>query len=475
MDRIAQLARGAAQLAAGQLAEAETTYGGLLAETPNDAETLSNLSAVYNAAQCHEAAEKAARASLAAAPGYWAALANLGTALHRQQRFEDAIATYLQAVRANPGHSSAWTNLGVALTEQGRPAESLQAHDAAVALAPNDAEVHTNRALALLSAGDYAVGFTEFEWRWRTPAMSVHRLEGPRWRGPTSGNSIAGRPILLHEEGGFGDTLQFIRYVPKVAALGAQVVVRVQPELRRLLQRSLPGIEILTTDDTLPAYDIHAPLLSLPSCFRTTLQSVPAQLPYLRACPDAAARWRARLNQALGPKKGLRVGLVWSGAPRLGMAQMRAMDHRRSIAQERLAPLAGIPGISFVSLQYPPPNLPGGRTVLPGLYDPMPEIADFDDTAALVENLDLVIAVDTAVAHLAGALGKPVWLMSRFDMCWRWVAGRTESPWYPAMRILRQPRPGDWEPVLAAVADALRSAVRSGERRPGALPVATGA
>jgi hypothetical protein len=460
---MAQLTLGAAQLASGHLAEAEATYGGLLAETPDDAETLSNLSAVYNAAQCHEAAEKAARASLAAAPGYWAALSNLGTALHRQQRFEDAITTYLEAVRANPGHSSAWTNLGVALAEQGRPAESLQAHDAAVALAPNDAEVRTNRSLALLSAGDYAVGFTEFEWRWRTPAMAVHRLEGPRWRGPTSGDSIAGRPILLHEEGGFGDTLQFIRYVPKVAALGAQVMVRVQPELRRLLQRSLPGIEILTTNDPLPAYDVHASLLSLPRCFRTTLQTVPAQVPYIVACPQAVAHWHARLNQALGRKSGLRVGLVWSGAPRLGMAQMRAMDHRRSIAPERLAPLAGIAGVSFVSLQYPPPQLPPGRTVLPGMYDPMAEVADFDDTAALVETLDLVIAVDTAVAHLAGALGKPVWLMSRFDMCWRWVAGRVDSPWYPAMRILRQPGPGDWEPVLANVADALRHRRQAGK------------
>jgi Tfp pilus assembly protein PilF len=459
MDRIAQLVHGAAALAAGQLAEAETTYRSLLAETPNDAEVLSNLGAVYNVAQCHEAAEAACRAALANVPGYWAALANLGTTLHRQQRFEEAISTYLDAVRANPRNSSAWTNLGVALTEQGRPKESLPIHDAAVALAPNDAEVHNNRALALLSAGDYVNGFMEFDWRWHTPAMSAHRLQGRRWRGAKLGERIEGRRILLYEEGGFGDTLQFIRYVPQVAALGAQVIVRVQPELQRLLQRSFPGITIVTTNDTLPDHDVQSPLLSLPRCFGTSVESVPADLPYLQTNQQASASWRARLDHAFGKHK-LRVGLVWSGAPRLGMAQMRAMDSRRSMPAAKLAPLACVPGIAWVSLQYPPPE-PGQQPPLPGVFDPMPEIADFDDTASLVEALDLVIAVDTSTAHLAGALGKPVWLLSRFDACWRWIAGRTDSPWYPTMRIYRQPRPGDWETVLTQVTEALRLVAQS--------------
>jgi hypothetical protein len=198
----------------------------------------------------------------------------------------------------------------------------------------------------------------------------------------------------------------------------------------------------------------------LPRCFGTSVESVPARLPYLVACPEAVARWRARLNQAFVQNAGFRVGIVWSGAPRLGMAQMRAMDHRRSIHAQKLAPLAGLPGIAFVSLQYPPPD-PGNLPPLPGLFDPMPEIADFDDTAALVHTLDLVIAVDTSVAHLAGALGRPVWLLSRFDACWRWIAGRSDSPWYPTMRICRQTRPGDWHTVLAEVADALQTLGRS--------------
>jgi Tfp pilus assembly protein PilF len=453
MDRLARLHQGAAELARGNLAEAEITYRGLLAETPTDAEVLSNLGAVYNTAQCHEAAEAACRAALAALPGYWAALANLGTALHRQQRFEEATTTYLAAVRANPRNASAWTNLGVALTEQGRPAEALPMHDAAVALAPDDAELRTNRAMALLSAGDYPRGFAEFEWRWRTPAMAAHRLDGPLWNGEPA--DPGARTILLHEEGGFGDTLQFVRFVPAVVARGFHVVLRVQPELTGLVRRSLPdGVEVISGEDRLPDYDVHSPLLSLPRCFRTNLASVPSQVPYLRPCADRVLRWRARLRSALAPTC-LRVGLVWAGAPRLGMAQMRAMNHRRSIAAARLGKLAGLPGIGFVSLQHGrddgDDSLPQGLTI----FDPMGEVAGFDDTAAIIANLDLVVAVDTAVAHLAGALAKPVWLLSRYDACWRWVAGRPDSPWYPSLQVCRQPHAGEWDAVLAGVAQGL--------------------
>jgi hypothetical protein len=453
MDRLARLQQGAAELARGELAEAETTYRGLLAETPRDAEVLSNLAAVYNSAQCHEAAEAACRAALAALPGYWAALANLGTALHRQQRFAEATATYLAAVRANPRNTSAWTNLGVALTEQGRPEEALPMHDAAVALVPDDPELRTNRAMALLSAGEYPRGFTEFEWRWRTAAMAPHRLAGPRWNGEPAG--AASSTILLHEEGGFGDTLQFLRYVPAVMARGFRVVLRVQPELAGLVRRSLPEVaEVISTEDRHPGFDVHSPLVSLPRCVSTRLTTVPSQVPYLRPCGEKVQRWRGRLQAALAPGR-LRVGLVWAGASLLGLAQMRAMNHRRSIAPSRLAPLAGLPGLAFVSLQHGP--LQGGETLPEGLamFDPMAAVGDFDDTAAIIANLDLVVAVDTAVAHLAGALGKPVWLLSRYDACWRWVAGRADSPWYPSMRVWRQPHAGEWDAVIAGVAEGL--------------------
>jgi tetratricopeptide (TPR) repeat protein len=443
MDRLELLDRGAAQVGGGQLAEAAATYHTILREVPDDAEALSNLGAVFNNAKQHAAAEAACLAALAARPGYWAALANLGVALHRQQRYEEAVAAYIASLNANPGNARACTNLGVALNEQWRMPESLRIHDAALRLAPDDAEVRNNRALALLIAGDFERGFTELEWRWRSPLMRPHGIPGPQWQGEPP----AGKTILIHDEGGFGDTLQFVRYAPMVAALGARVLVQVQPPLLRLIRRSMPGAEIVARGETLPAFDLHCPMLSLPHCLRTTLDTVPADLPYLYPDPAAAERWRARLADAAS--KNLLVGLVWAGASRPDMPDAFAMNQRRSLSLARFAPLAEVPGVRFVSLQLdaepvpPPPGM--------AILDPMSEMGDFDDTAALVVNLDLVIAADTAVAHLAGGLGRPVWVLSRYDACWRWLAGRTDCPWYPKLRFYRQPRPGDWDPVIAAV------------------------
>jgi len=443
MDRLALLDRGAAQVGSGQLAEAAATYHSILREVPDDAEALSNLGAVFNNARQHAAAEAACRAALAARPGYWAALANLGTALHRQQRYEEAVAAYVASLTANPGNARACTNLGIALNEQWRMPESLRIHDAALRLAPDDPEVRNNRALALLIAGDFERGFTELEWRWRSPLMRPHGIPGPQWQGEPP----HGKTILIHDEGGFGDTLQFVRYAPMVSALGARVLLQVQPPLLRLIRRSMPEVELIARGDALPAFDLHCPMLSLPHCLGTTLDTVPADLPYLHPDPQAAERWRARLADA---KTGhVCVGLVWAGASRPDMPDAFEMNQRRSLSLARFAPLADVPGVRFVSLQLdaepvpPPPGM--------AILDPMAEMQDFDDTAALVANLDLVIAADTAVAHLAGGLGRPVWVLSRYDACWRWLAGRTDCPWYPKLRFYRQPKPGDWDPVIAAV------------------------
>jgi thioredoxin-like negative regulator of GroEL len=434
MTRENLLDAGAQAYAAGNLPEAESAYRAILSETPGDAETLSNLAAVLTAAQCPEAAETACRAALAAHPRYWAALANLGNALHRQQRYEQAVNAYHAAVEANPRNASAWTNLGVALNEQWRMDDSLIAHDAAVALAPGDPQIRANRAMALLIAGDYAKGFAEFEWRWRTPGMAPHGLATPQWRGADP----AGKTLFLHHEGGFGDTLHFIRYATALSARGAHIAARVQTPLIKLLQRSFPKTTFIPETASPPPHDFHCPMLSLPAAFGTTCDTIPAATPYLTPCPGKTRKWQNRIAAKS-------IGLVWAGAPLLGMAECRAMNIRRSIPPACLVPLGQIPGLHFISLQYgsPPPPFP--------MPDPMPDIADFDDTAALIANLDLVIAVDTAVAHLAGALGKPVWLLSRFDSCWRWLAHRTDSPWYPALRLYRQTRPGDWASVVDAV------------------------
>jgi hypothetical protein len=445
MDRAALLTTGAAALARGRLAEAEAAYRAILSHSGEDAEALSNLAAVLNAAQCHEAAEAACRAALRVHVRYWAALANLGNALHRQMRYAEAINAYHAAIEANPRNASAWTNLGVALNEQWRMADSLTAHDAAVALAPADPQIRTNRAMALLIAGDFAEGFAEFEWRWRTPGMVPHGLAAPPWRGADP----AGMTILLHREGGFGDTLHFIRYAPLLAARGAHVIARVPSALLRLLRRNFAAITFIAEDDGLPPHDAQCPLLSLPHAFGTTLDTVPA-MPALAPCPAAAARRRVPADAAGG---ALRVGLVWAGAPLLGMAEFRAMNARRSIPPEALAPLIAIPGLRLVSLQHGADAAAAGLP-LPDLMD---SVTDFDDTAAIVAGLDLVISVDSAVAHLAGAMGKPVWVLSRHDACWRWLAGRRDSPWYPSLRLYRQPSPGDWAPVIAEVAKDLRA------------------
>ena len=437
------LAEGCAAFAAGQFSVAEAAFRALADRAPDDAEALSNLAAVLNATQRHGEAEAASRAALALQPQFWPAWSNLGTALHSQQLYDEAIAAYAAALRLNPGAVNACTNLGVALAEQGRVDQALAVHAVAVTLAPQNPEVRANHALALLAAGDLARGFAENEWRWQVPSMLPHGVPGPCWQG----EDPAGRTILVHDEGGFGDTLQFVRYVPLLAARGARVLLRVQPPLVRLLRRIAGPAAVLGRGEAVPEYHLHCPMLSLPHHFGITLETVPAQVPYVVVDAAKAASWRVRLA---GP--GLRVGLVWAGASRPGMAVAHAMDSRRSLTPAALAPLAGIPGVRFVSLQKdqtPPPGF--------DMADPMPDCADFDDTASVVAGLDLVIAVDTSVAHLAGALGRPVWLLSRYDMCWRWLHARRDSPWYPGLRLYRQPAPGAWEPVLSEVADDLRA------------------
>lgn len=441
MDRIALLERGQKAVSRGDLVAAAADWRAMLVLSPQDDVALTNLAAVLNASGCHAAAEAACRQALAAHPGQWAALGNLGTALHHQRRLDEAVAAYAASLRANPGNVDACTNLAVVLAEQWRMDPSLALHDVAVALAPDDPEIRCNRALALLASGDFPRGFAENEWRWRTKSMVPHGIAGPQWQGANP----RGRIILLHEEGGFGDTLQFIRYAPLLAERGARVVVRVRRPLLRLLRRGLPGIRVVCDAEPLPHYDLQCPMGSLPLAFATTLETVPDAAPYLQLDARASAQARLRLDAALGPG-GRRVGLVWAGAPRPLMPDAHAVDGRRSMPPALLAPLASVPGVRLVSLQHAPATPPPSA-----LYDPMADMTDFADTAAVVAGLDLVIAVDTAVAHLAGALGRPVWLLSRYDACWRWLAHRSDSPWYPGLRLYRQGRPGDWPGVIDRV------------------------
>jgi len=398
------------------------------------------------------AAAAVLRTLVGRAPEFGPAHNLYGMALLELGDIETAIGEFRQAAALDPGEGAVWANLGMALKIEGRFDEAVAAHDRALACAPNDPRLRLNRAVALLRAGRMAEAWPDYESRLATGRRKSFPLD--RLLPSVAGLDLAGRTVLAWHEEGFGDTLQFCRYLPMLAARGAQVLARLPPELLRLFS-AMPGIAVLDERAPLPAFDWHVPAFSLPRAFATTLETIPAEVPYLRAEPDLAAAWRGRLARAL-PAKKFRVGVAWAGQARPWVAGFSALDARRSMALATLAPLGAVPGIALVSLQKgdqaaaarrPPAGM--------ALHDPMPEAADFADTAALIENLDVVVSVDTSVVHLAGALGKPVLLLDRYDSCWRWLAGREDSPWYPSLRILRQTVPGDWADVVRRAAAVL--------------------
>lgn len=414
--------------------------------------------ALFHQARLDEA-EAAYREALRLAPNDPIAHNNLGNVLRAAGQLDRAEGSYRTALRLKPDFPDAHNGLGVNLSSLGRYAEAEACYREAVRLAPDYAEAHYNIAGTLLLAGRFDEAWPEFEWRWKVTEdrLSARDFAQPIWQG----EDISGKVILLHAEQGLGDTLQFCRYAPLVAARGAGVVLEIQPPLQGLLS-TLAGVENLVMQgDPLPQFDLHCPLMSLPRAFGTKLETIPAEVPYLKADPVLVARWSDRVSGF----DGLRVGLVWAGNPRRFSAELSAVDRRRSIALEQFAPLAALPGLVLISLQKGEAaaeidSAPPGLVI----HDWTHELDNFADTAALIDTLDLVISVDTSVAHLAGALGRPVWLLNRFDTCWRWLLEREDSPWYPGLRQFRQPRPGDWDSVLEKVGVALKQSIQAHRR-----------
>jgi tetratricopeptide (TPR) repeat protein len=431
-------------------AAALRAYEAALQIRPDHAVALCNSGCMLQDLGRFEDAIARIRAALRVRPEFAAAWRNLGTALQTLGHFEDAIWAYGSAIRHDPEDADAQTCLGAALNEAGRPDEAECAFAAALALSPDSADAHFNRGLALLKAGRLREGWAEHEWRWRG-ILPPHGIAQPQWRGEPA----AGRRILLHPEQGFGDTLQFLRYVSLVAGRGLRVILEVPAPLLRLA-RGLPCVEtLLECGEHRPEFDLHCPLMSLPFAFETRLTSIPCQVPYLAPPMECAARWRKLVPAA----EGLKIGLVWAGNPRPGEPRSHFADLRRSVDLATLAPLAWVAGVRWFSLQKD--RSEDARGAIFAFTDLMPAVTDFADTAALIGELDLVIAVDTAVAHLAGALGKPVWVLSRFDGCWRWLQGRDDTPWYPTMRLYRQESPGDWAPVVARLTSDLATFLHS--------------
>jgi tetratricopeptide (TPR) repeat protein len=352
-----------------------------------------------------------------------------------------------------PNSPDPYQNLGTVLYRQRRLQDAVEIFRRGLQVAPESAHLTENLGYAALALGDYELGFACWEARWRIDLYRSgwHQSTAPTWDGA---RSLAGKTILLFAEQGLGDTMQFVRFVPELAARGARVLLMVQQPLVSLL-RGVQGVEAcFGLDDKPPRYDVQYPLLSLPHALGTRLDDIPADIPYLAAEPGSVAAWRERLASI----PGLKIGLVWAGDPRPHQPEASRLDRRRSVRFDQLAPLAGIAGVSFVSLQKGK-AAEQARTALPDLelHDWTSELNSFADTAALVEALDVVISVDTSVVHLGGALGRPVWLLNRFDSCWRWLDGRDDSPWYPTLRQFRQARPGDWDEVLARVRAALET------------------
>jgi tetratricopeptide (TPR) repeat protein len=436
----------------GRLRETLECFAQALRLRPDFFQAHNNLGNVLQMLGLVELAAERYRLALALKPDSAELHNNVGTVLQDSGDFRDAEAHYRRALSLRPIYLEAHNNLAISLQRQGRYAEAEANFRVALALKPDDGKIRHNLAITLLAAGRFEEGWREYEFRWQCDALAGSRRDFPQplW----TGEPVGDRTLLLHAEQGLGDTLQFIRYAPLVAGRGIRTLIEVpRPVLRLVRAMAIPDATVVEAGTALPPFDLHCPLLSLPRIFGTVMDTIPATVPYLSADPAAIARW----GEKLGPGSELKVGLVWAGRRRPQTSAMM-VDRRRSMSLAQLAPLAACTGVRFYSLQKGEPA--GQRAVGFDLVDWMGEIGDFADTAALIANLDLVISVDTSVAHLAGALGTPVWLLNRFDTCWRWLAERDDSPWYPSLRQFRQAQPGDWDGVVARVAAALAGLVR---------------
>lgn len=450
----------------GRLPAALEILGEAIGIAPGNATAQATMGMVHQANKDYDAAASCFRAALAAEPGNPQAMANLGAALAEGGRQLEALPLLEQAVRAQPDLHGAHNNLGNALRASGRAREAIAAFERAIALKPDNpdylsnlaiaqdqsrdwdraletcdralalnpqhAGAHLHRAMIWLVLGQLERGFEEYEWRWKSGAIEVRDFTQPVW----DGSDLAGRTILLHAEQGLGDVIQFVRYAPMVKARGGRVVVQCGQSLVRLVQ-TCPGVDqVVPAGGDLPAFDTHAALMSLPRIFGTSLDTIPAEVPYFRA-------------ETAAVEGGMfKVGIAWQGNPR------NKRDRLRSIPLACFAALARVPGVQLYSLQKGP-GLDQIATAGVPLVNLDAQVNDFADLATFVRAMDLVVSADTACAHLAGALGKRVWLLPAADSEWRWLVDREDSPWYPSMRIFRQATLLDWQPVLDEVARTL--------------------
>lgn len=467
----------------GRLEDALASCNEAIAIRPDYADAYFHRGIVLRELNFSEAATASFNEALRLDPSHARAYCERGNSLYRQGRAEEALSDYERAVTLKSDYAEAYSNRGNALKSLGlfeqalssfgaaisisansvstlasaycnrgnvfhdllRDDEALADYEKSIELNPQYAEAHWNKALTLLRAGCFVPGWALYEWRMkRKRARAIYSTYGEMpWRGL---ECVRGKRLLVYGEQGLGDVIQFSRYLPRVAALGAKVLFSVRPALVPLLETLSGEVSVLRSDIPMPEFDAHCPLMSLPFVFGTNSETIPREVPYLRSDPAKAAAWERRL----GPRERLRVGLAWSGSA------SHENDRHRSIPLDRLSSLAALP-FEFHSLQN---EYRAGDFPAPGVHAFVRRhddvLKDFSDTAALVEAMDLVISVDTSVAHLAGALGKTVWILLPYSPDFRWMLAREDSPWYPSARLFRQPSVGDWASVVSRVCEALR-------------------
>jgi tetratricopeptide (TPR) repeat protein len=402
---------------------------------PQLAKARNNLGSIYRTLERPQEAVEQFALIPKGDPEWAGAYNNMGLALLSLGRHDDAEAAVRETLALEPDKAEAWCNLGVVFHAQNRLTEAQECYHKAQSLKPDLSRVRMNIGLIELVRGNFAEGWKNYEWRWENAPLVDRGFAQPQWRG----EPLNGARILVHSEQGYGDTLQFCRYLPMVAAAGGTVIFETQERVVRL-SKELEGVsEVLRTGEKLPEFDYHCPLLSLPTAFGTELENIPNATPYLRA-PEEARRKMAAVNW--NPDK-LRVGLLWAGNPSFLNDRFRF----RSVPLKEFAPLFGVEGVRFYSLQVGPETRQ--LAVAPGeIVDLAPLTGDMADTAAAIEQMDLVISVDTSVSHLAGGLNKPTWVLIPNCPDWRWLLDREDTPWYPTMRLFRQPEPGNWTAVI---------------------------
>ncbi|HKW80046.1 MAG TPA: DUF5672 family protein [Casimicrobiaceae bacterium] len=433
---------------AGDAAAAEAVYREVLAARPGDPLAEHFLGVTFYQRGELAAALPLLERSVAATPHEPEFHNNLGLALAAGDREPDAIAAFRAALALKPEHAAAWNNLGLALQAMNELDDAIAAFRRAIAVEPAFAHAHWNLALALLADGRYVEGWREYEWRMRIEGLGKgrHRYSGNVW----DGAAAQGRTILLHTEQGLGDALQFARFIPRLATAGARVVVHCPAALAPLIG-SVDGVALVISEpDPLPSYDAYLPLMSLPRVFGVALAELPAAVPYVHVEPTRLATAR-RLVEA--SRRRIKVGIAWSGNPAM------AANRLRSCPLGALDPLFQVDDVGWFSLQQGAQADAFTPAARAARLEPLPDGWTLADTAALIAELDLVISVCTSIAHLSGALGRPTWTMLAFAADWRWLTGRADSPWYPTMRLFRQPQPRDWSAVANRVADALRAVV----------------